>query len=532
MKLAGLLAPSFFAKILEMKNFYITTSLPYVNAAPHVGFAMEAVEADALARFQKQRGFLVRLQTGADEHGIKIQNAAVENSTTPEKLTEQNSQKFRELGKALDFSFDDFIRTSDSTRHFPAAQKLWRKLVEAGKLEKRKYSAKYCSGCEEFKNEKDLENGFCPNHLTSPVEEVEEENYFFKLSDFSAQILEILESKKVEILPHFRAKEFLNVVREGLQDVSFSRSSEKLKWGIPVPDDDSQTMYVWCDALTNYISAIDFENEGSEFQKWWVDSEKVHVIGKDIVRFHAGIWLGMLLAAELPLPDKIYIHGFITSEGEKMSKSRGNVVDPFEISKNWGSDALRFYLLSEIPNGKDGDFSQARFEEVYNSQLANKLGNLISRVVTMALNISPKWEMKNWQNNEGLPASEEINKMWFSLESEINTEFNFSGALKNIFYLIEWMNDYITKEKPWELVKANPEKQKEILQMLLEMIRQIALALFPFLPETAKKIGLILGVKIEGNIILNYRFYKGFSGGCKFPSFMNLQKPEILFPKK
>ncbi|MFH0833946.1 MAG: methionine--tRNA ligase, partial [Patescibacteria group bacterium] len=359
-----------------MKSFYITTSLPYVNAAPHVGFAMEAIEADALARFLRQRGYQVRLQTGTDEHGLKIQKTAAELKTTPCELTDQNSQKFQNLKTALDFDFDDFIRTSDSTRHFPAAQKLWQKIAVAGKLEKRKYSAKYCSGCEEFKSEKDLVDGKCPNHPNLNLEETEEENYFFKLSDFSQQILELLESKKVEILPHFRAKEFLNVVKDGLHDVSFSRSSEKLRWGIPVPGDDSQTMYVWCDALTNYISAIDFENEGAEFQKWWLASEKIHIIGKDIVRFHAGIWLGMLLAADLPLPDKIYIHGFITSENQKMSKSLGNVVDPFEFSAEWGSDALRFYLLAEIPNGQDGDFSKTRFEEVYNSQLANGLGNL------------------------------------------------------------------------------------------------------------------------------------------------------------
>ncbi len=500
-----------------MKNFYITTSLPYVNAAPHVGFAMEAIEADALARFQKQRGFSVRLQTGTDEHGLKIQKTAIENSTTPEKLTAENSAKFRGLKSALDFDFDDFIRTSDSPQHTAAAQKLWQKIAAAGKLEKRKYAAKYCAGCEEFKNEKDLVEGCCPNHPNSKLEEIEEENYFFRLSDFSAQILEILESKKVEILPHFRAKEFLNVVKEGLHDVSFSRSSEKLKWGIPVPGDASQTMYVWCDALTNYISAIDFANEGADFQKWWLDAEKIHIIGKDIVRFHAGIWLGMLLAANVPLPDKIYIHGFITSEGEKMSKSRGNVIDPFEISKEWGSDALRFYLLSEIPNGQDGDFSQTRFEEIYNSGLANGLGNLVSRVIAMAKHET--WNME--YGTESSDASRRAERMWQQIESSMSGEFDFRESSRAIFELVEFANKFVTEKKVWELKDS---EKVEALSILLEILRQLALALKPFLPKVSQKIAQSLGVSLEGD----FEKLKKWAAVSEF----KLTKPEILFPKK
>ncbi|MCF7846157.1 MAG: methionine--tRNA ligase [Candidatus Peribacteraceae bacterium] len=499
-----------------MKNFYVTTSLPYVNAAPHVGFAMEAIEADALARFQKQRGRDVRLQTGTDEHGLKIQKTAEENSTTPEKLTDENSKKFQSLKEALDFDFDDFIRTSDQKRHFPAAQKLWRKLVAAGKLEKRKYKAKYCSGCEEFKIDKDLVEGKCANHPDRELDEVEEENYFFRLSDYSEQIQELLESRKVEILPHFRAKEFLNVVKDGLHDVSFSRSSDKLKWGIPVPDDDSQTMYVWCDALTNYISALDFENEGEEYQKWWVNAEKVHVIGKDIVRFHAGIWLGMLLAAEIPLPDKIYIHGFITSEGEKMSKSRGNVADPFEIAKEWGSDALRFYLLSEIPNGQDGDFSQARFEEVYNSHLANGLGNLVSRVITMGIKIENNFRYQA----ANIGREEKAEKLWERIE-RVMAEYDFRKSVSFIQNFVDMNNEFISAAKPWE---KEGEEQQALVGYLLENLRQIALALKPFLPKTSEKIAAALGVSIDGD----FEELKKWGAVSEF----KLTKPEILFPKK
>jgi len=475
---------------------------------------MEIIETDALARFYRQRGFDTRFQTGTDEHGVKLQKTAAELNKTPAQICDKNSAKFHALRDTLNLSFDDFIRTSDQKRHWPAAQKMWHELAMAGKLEKRKYYGKYCAGCEEFKNEKDLIEGKCSIHKNTP-EEIEEENWFFRLSDYSSEILEILESKRVEIVPEFRAKEILNIVREGLHDISFSRPRKSLQWGIPVPNDDSQTMYVWCDALTNYISAIGYTEENAEFQKWW--PANVHVIGKDIVRFHAGIWLGMLLAAKLPLPQKIFVHGFITSEGHKMSKSLGNVINPTEIVEKWGTDALRYYLLSEIPIGQDGDFSRKRFCEVYNSTLANGLGNLVSRVVAMALKSQDKsFEIKELEKTGEI----ESEKMWTELESSMQ-DFDFRHALMSIFGLVEWSNKFITEVKPW--TKENPEQQK-ILGTLLEIIRQIALALTPFLPETSAKILVSLGVENSDSFTKLHRW--GSSASFK------LSKTSILFPKK
>jgi methionyl-tRNA synthetase len=503
------------------KNYYITTAIPYANATPHIGFAMEAIQADAIARYQRQRGYNTRLQTGTDENGIKIQKTAEELGKTPQEIVDKNSKEFHNLRDVLNLSFDDFIRTSDRKRHWLAAQKFWKKLVSAGKLEKRKYQGLYCNGCEEFKNEKDLVDGKCPNHPDRALDKVAEENWFFCLSDYSEQIQKLLEDKKVEILPHFRAKEFLNMVQEGLHDVSFSRSNETLQWGIPVPDDSTQTMYVWCDALTNYISALDYLNEGEEFQKFWLNAKKVHVIGKDIVRFHAGIWLGMLLAAELPLPDKIYIHGFITSEGKKMSKSLGNVIDPFEVANKWGSDALRYYLLSEIPNGKDGDFHQARFEEIYNAHLANGLGNLVSRVIAMAVNAGAGFQVLGSSGQNTDLFRKKIEKMWRDLEKAMDRDFDFRIALQSVWELVEFANKFITKKKPWELEGS---ERNEILSLLLELIRHLALALYPFIPQTSEKIFDALGVSLNDN----FEKLKKWGATKEF----NLTKPEILFPKK
>jgi len=498
------------------EKFFITTAIAYVNGTAHIGHALEFIQADAIARYQRQRGREVHFLTGTDEHGVKIVKTAAEQGVSIPELVDANAQSFRDLRETFNLSWDDFIRTTNKERHWPAVEQLWHRLVEAGDLYEKEYEGLYCYGCEEFKKEKDLVDGNCPNHQRPP-ELVKEKNWFFKLSKYSDQILQKLESREVAIVPERRAKEIINVVKDGLHDVSFSRPAASLKdWGIPVPGDPDQLMYVWCDALTNYISAIGYGTDEDQFEKLW--PANVHCIGKDIVRFHAGIWIGMLLSAKIDLPKQIYVHGFVTSEGQKMSKSLGNVVDPVEVAQEWGADALRWYLLSEIPNGQDGDFSAGRFKEKYDAELANSLGNLVSRVIAMA--ITQGEEFKTTEIDPAGAAAAE--KMRTGIESAMQ-DYDTRRAGLAILAVLDWANGWVNDNEPWKL-KDDPAQQQIILGTLLEVIRQTALALVPFLPATAEKIAAALGVQLTGD----------FAELQKWGSVaaFQLTKPGILFPKK
>src|SRR3989338_2326616 len=369
-----------------MAKFYITTAIDYVNAKPHIGHAIEKIQADVLARFHRQKGDEVWFLTGTDEHGAKIARAAQAAGKDPKDFVDDGAGHFKDLKKALNLSWDDFIRTSSQKRHWPGAQKLWLKLFEAGDLYKKSYKGLYCVGHEAFITEKDLVDGKCRDHQTAP-ELIEEENWFFRLSKYSDKIKSVIESGELKIIPESRENEILSLIRQGLEDVSFSRPRKDLSWGIPVPNDPEHTMYVWCDALTNYITAIGYGQEQNieiskyrNFEYWW--PADLHIIGKDILRFHTAIWPGMLLSAGLPLPKAIFVHGFITVEGQKMSKTIGNVIAPVEQKKP-GTDPVRYYLLREIPSYEDGDFSYKKFEERYNGDLANGIGNLVARVTTI-----------------------------------------------------------------------------------------------------------------------------------------------------
>jgi len=454
-----------------MKKFYITTSIAYTNALPHIGFALEVLQADVLARYHRFLGEDVFFLTGTDEHGAKVAKAAEEEGRKIEDFVNEISAKYRKLKGILNLSNDDFIRTTDRKRHWPVVKKIWLLLKKNHDIYKKKYHGLYCSGCEAFITKKDLKNEKCQIHEKEP-EIVEEKNYFFRLSKYSKTIERTLEKDRIKIIPQSRKKEILNFVKKGLEDISFSRPRKDLKWGIPVPDDESQTIYVWVDALSNYLSAISYGTP--QFKKFW--PAEIHCIGKDIQKFHCAIWPGILLSLKLPLPKKIFIHGFITVSGQKMSKSLGNVVDPFELVKKYGTDAVRYFLLREIPPTEDGDFTYEKFEQRYNADLAKGLGNLVARVLKIA-KISAPAKLSDSKFRAI------IDKTWKNWRKSLE-EFKFNEALVSVWNLISFCDKYIEKEKIW---KQSKDQQLKIKNLLFA-IKNIAQLLQPFLPETSEKI--------------------------------------------
>jgi methionyl-tRNA synthetase len=455
-----------------MAKFYITTSIAYPNAKPHLGHALEAIQADVLARYHRHQGDEVYFVTGTDEHGQKMVKAAEAAGKTVETLTTEASNWFIDLYAKLGISNDDFIRTTEK-RHQAAATKLW-KASTKDDIYEASYTGLYCVGCEQFYTEKELIKGLCPIHKTKP-EEVSETNYFFRLSRFSEIIKDLIASDNLKIYPEARKNEILAFIEEGLQDVSISRSTEHLKWGIPVPGDSKQVMYVWYDALSNYISAIGYGSDESNFDLWW--PADLQLIGKDILRFHAVLWPAMLISAGLKPAKSLLVHGFITIEGEKMSKSLGNVVDPSEIVEKYGPDALRYYLLREIPAGQDGNFSQERFDVVYNSELANDLGNALQRTLAMIT-----------KYRAGVIGEVPATMHDVAVYHEAMLAHRFDRALEEIWSLIRGINQFIDAEKPWELAKTDQKQLDWVLGQVVADLRQVATLLLPFLPTTAGKI--------------------------------------------
>lgn len=482
-----------------MSKFYVTTAIAYVNAAPHIGFALELIQADSLARYHRLKGDETFFLTGVDEHGVKIYETAKEAGMETQDFADMNAEKFKNLKGILNLSNDGFIRTT-SAAHKSAVQEIWKKMFEKGDIYKAKYSGKYCVGCEAFIPDKDAdEEGNCPIHK-KPLKVVEEENYFFKLSKYSDKIRELIETDQMKVVPEARKNEMLNIIgEEGLKDVSFSRPKATLPWGVDVPNDESQVMYVWCDALSNYITGIGYGSDQENFEKFWPCD--AHIIGKDILRFHAGIWIGMLLSAEIALPKSIYVHGFITSEGQKMSKSIGNVVDPVAFVQENGIDPLRYYLLREIPTTDDGDFSLTRFKNLYNSELANGLGNLLNRVVMMA----ERYVEGKLEKSDDAAVEEKLQKTLGEYHKAFE-EFDLKRACEAIYEIVDYGNKYIDDTKPWVLEKeGEKEKLKRVLFNLYEILCLLNAMILPIIPEAAEKMAGQLGIQ-PGNLSLDFKF--------------------------
>jgi len=458
------------------KNLYLTTTLPYVNAEPHIGFAYELVEADTLARFWRLQGLEVFFNTGTDEHGQKIADKAKEEGQEVQVYVDHYAGKFGELKDKLNLSNDAFIRTTDE-KHIRAAQVMWERCFAKGDIYKKKYSGLYCVGDEMFLKDSDLVNGRCPNHPNVEPVTIEEENYFFALSNYQTK-LETYLAKPDVIVPEWRRVEALNFVKGGLEDFSISRETKRMSWGIPVPNDDTQVMYVWFDALTNYISTLCWP-EGADFKRFWDDGETLQLAGKDQVRFQSVMWQAMLMSADVKATDRVLYHGFITSGGQKMSKSLGNVINPLELVERYGTDATRYLLLRHVHPFEDTDITIDRLDEWYNAHLANGLGNLVARVMKLAEThlLSP------------VQVTEEARDVTFNEKMD---RYALGEALDQIFEHIGKGDLYMQEHMPYKGVKSDVSKEKEKaladIELLVRHVYRLAAYLVPFMPETANKI--------------------------------------------
>ena len=467
------------------KPFYLTTTLPYINAPLHMGHALEFIRADSVARYKKLLGCDVYFNSGTDEHGVKIFEKAKEEGIPVQDFLDKNFKIFKEQIKIFGLSEDiNFIRTTDE-KHIKIAQSFWSKVKENGYIYKKNYSARYCVGCESEKTDSDIENDRCKDHPNMDLKIIEEENYFFRYSAFGEKLLDLYEKNPNFVVPDFRLNEIKNFVNAGLQDFSISRLKEKMPWGIPVPDDETQVMYVWFDALTNYVSTLaengietleDLE-KSEKFIKYWQEGTPTQYCGKDNTRFQSAMWQAMLLAAGLPTSHQIVVNGFITGEGGvRMSKSLGNSFDPRDVVEEYGTEALRFFMLKEISSFEDSPFTIERFKDAYNSGLANGLGNLTSRVMTMA-------------TNYGVRLSEEELSIKYYIEEVPDLEsFDINKFINKIWLDLRGLDEYIQKTEPFKKIKVDEEGAKNDVHYLLYHLYGSALALEPFLPETSKKI--------------------------------------------
>jgi methionyl-tRNA synthetase len=448
--------------------FFITTPIYYVNDKPHIGHAYTTVAADILARWHKQKGDEVFFLTGTDEHGAKVAESAKKANKLPQQFCDENSALFKKSFDNLNLSYDYFIRTTDK-RHEEAVRKFMQKLYDQGDIYEGAYEGLYCTGCENFLTEKELVDGKCPDHLKVP-EKISEKNYFFKLTKYLGRVQELIEKDEIHILPEDKKKEALGLFKQGLSDFSVSR--ENVEWGIPLPFDKKQVTYVWVEALQNYISAIGYGDDRQNFEKWW--QNPFHIMAKDILKFHCVYWPALLLAVGEKPPKQLFLHGFFSINGQKMSKSIGNVIDPNDLVAKYGADATRYLLISQFPFGQDGDIKQEKFDEQFNSDLANGLGNIVSRVANLIElsegNIKPK-------------GSDEL----FNRVSDDISNLKFHDAIKTIFVLISNLNGELQKVKPWEMPNDSEDRAKFLERVACELL-SVSKAIWSFMPDTAKQI--------------------------------------------
>ncbi|MBL7206177.1 MAG: methionine--tRNA ligase [Candidatus Aenigmarchaeota archaeon] len=483
-----------------MKKFYITTAIDYVNAKPHLGHAYEKICADIIARWKRLEGFDVFFLTGTDENAQKNKQAAEKAGIPVRKFVDQNANFFIEMCKVLNISYDEFIRTTEE-RHIKVSQQIFQKIFDKGDIYKGKYEGLYCTGCEAFKTEKDLVNGRCPEHKEKP-KFISEESYFFKLSKYKAYILDLIKNKGL-IFPKSKENEILQRLNEEeLKDLCVSRNS--LEWGINVPFDKTHTIYVWMDALVNYISAIGYTND-PKFKKYW--PADMHIIGKGINWFHTVIWPAILKSADIEPPKLVPIHGYITINGKKISKSLGNVIDPVELVKKYPADTIRYYLAKVVPYIDDGDFSEKSLKERINGELVSDLGNLVNRVLTLSDKFSGKIE--------GTPELDK--KLDFQKIQKKMDKLELHHALEEIWQFVRECNKYVNEKEPWKL---EGKELSHVLYNLLEALRVTSILIHPFIPTTSEKINQQLGTKLGTFKDLKFKEFKG-----------KPKKGELLFEK-
>jgi len=476
-----------------MNNFYVTTPIYYVNGDPHVGSAYTTIAADVMARYQKLTGKNVYFLTGTDEHGQKVEQTAQEKGFTPQAWTDKMAPAFTEMWKALNIQYSDFIRTTEQ-RHKDAVKKILKAVYDKGDIYKGEYEGQYCISCETFFPENQIvEPGHCPD-CGKKLSTVKEESYFFKMSKYQDALLQHIEEHPDFILPHSRRNEVISFIKQGLQDLSISRNT--FSWGIPIEFAPGHITYVWFDALTNYLTAVGYENSPEKFETYWKEARVCHLIGKDIIRFHAIIWPCMLLSAGLKLPDSIVAHGWWTSEGEKMSKSKGNVVNPYDEIKKYGVDAFRYYLLREANFGSDGDYSTKGIVGRVNSDLANDLGNLLNRTLGM---YHKYFQGSIVSYGEFQDIEKDVSQMWEDTLSQVDKHmyyYEYSRALEVTWKFISRMNKYIDETMPWALAKDETQKERlaTVMNTLIEHLYKIAILVSPFIPESAQKIWNQLGI--------------------------------------